>query len=115
MALVVRRAPQTDRASGDPLHSPAFLERSLLLDLETKGQEHVHHIGAVLGRDTFERQGRFDLDDALAELDRWARQADFGLGHNLIGHDLPSGAAVAISGQDIERYIGEPPRASGEA
>ena len=67
----------------------AFLERCLLLDLETRGQEHVHRIGAVRGRDTFERQGRFDLGDALAELDRWARPADFILGHNLIGHDLP--------------------------
>jgi len=26
---------------------------------------------------TFQRHGRFDLDDALAELDRWARRADF--------------------------------------
>lgn len=65
-----------------------FLDRCLLLDLETDGSK-LYHIGAVFSGQTFERKGRFDLQTALKELDIFASGADYTLGHNLLGHDLP--------------------------
>ena len=67
----------------------AFLARCLYLDLETRRQDRIYQIGAVFGREVFERKGDFHPGRALAELDRRARPADFVLGHNLLGHDLP--------------------------
>ena len=37
----------------------------------------------------FERKGRFDLQTALKELDNFASDAEYILGHNILGHDLP--------------------------
>ncbi|HEX7185833.1 MAG TPA: RecQ family ATP-dependent DNA helicase [Thermoanaerobaculia bacterium] len=68
---------------------PDLLERCLLLDLETGEDDQVLKIGAVFRDRTFERQGGFPLPEALAELDEMAAGADFILGHNLLGHDLP--------------------------
>ncbi len=69
-----------------------FIERCLLLDLETGIDHRILKIGAVSGlrrgAGTFLRQGAFDLELALDELDRLAKDADFILGHNLLGHDL---------------------------
>ncbi len=74
-----------------------FLRRSLCLDLETDQNHRILKIGALLpsrgfpGRgkaDVFRRQGRFDMSTALDELDELAKEADFVLGHNLLGHDL---------------------------
>ena len=66
-----------------------FLSHALLLDLETGPTGAIHKIGAIRGRgETFLRQGRFDERVALAELDRFAADADLILGHNLLGHDL---------------------------
>ena len=65
-----------------------FLDRCLFLDLETDGSK-LYHIGAVYSGQVFERKGRFDVQTALKELDRFAVGADYVLGHNLLGHDLP--------------------------
>ena len=65
-----------------------FLDKCLLLDLETDGSK-LYHIGAVFSEQVFERKGRFDAQTALKELDRFAVGADYVLGHNLLGHDLP--------------------------
>ncbi|WP_295384581.1 RecQ family ATP-dependent DNA helicase [uncultured Thiodictyon sp.] len=65
-----------------------FLSRALLLDLETGPNGEIHKIAAVRGEASFRRQGRFDGPTALAELDRFAADAQFLLGHNLLGHDL---------------------------
>lgn len=65
-----------------------FLNKCLLLYLETK-QKEILHIGAVYGRKVFERKGKCDLKSALQELDILARNAQYLLGHNLIGHDIP--------------------------
>jgi len=73
----------------------AFLARCLLLDLETGPTGAVHKIGAVRGDDVFVRQGRFDQGRALAELDAFADGCDYLLGHNLLGHDLPTLRALA--------------------
>lgn len=65
-----------------------FLDKCLLLDLETDGSK-LFHIGAVYSGQIFERKGRFDLQTALKELDKFAARADYVLGHNLLGHDFP--------------------------
>ncbi|MDP9122955.1 MAG: DEAD/DEAH box helicase, partial [Acidobacteriota bacterium] len=66
-----------------------FLERCLLLDLETGAGQKILKIGAVYRGQTFERQGAFRLPQALEELDGFAAGADFVLGHNVLRHDLP--------------------------
>lgn len=67
----------------------AFLDQSLLLDLETRGSEAILRIGAVLRNLSFERKGSFRVERALIELDLLARSARWVLGHNLLDHDLP--------------------------
>ena len=67
-----------------------FLARCLFLDLEINNVGTIYHIGAVFGDHTFERKGRFDLALALKELDILADAADYILGHNILGHDLPA-------------------------
>lgn len=66
-----------------------FVSRCLLIDLETTKSRGIHHIGAIFGDQTFERKGRFDLKEALTELDAFAAKSDYVLGHNLLGHDFP--------------------------
>ena len=65
-----------------------FLDHCLLLDLEARG-DAIYRIGAVYGGESFERQGRFDLDRMLDELDHFAASSRYLLGHNLLDHDLP--------------------------
>jgi ATP-dependent DNA helicase RecQ len=65
-----------------------FLSRCLQVDLETGPNGDLHKIGAVRGGRTFLRQGRFDEGAALADLERFAGDAELVLGHNLLGHDL---------------------------
>lgn len=66
-----------------------FLESCVLLDLETDTGNTVFHIGATYKSEVFERKGRFDLAEALEGLDMFCRGADYILGHNITGHDLP--------------------------
>lgn len=66
-----------------------FIEACLLLDLETTYDGRLRRIGAVLDGHTFERQGRFSVAAALADLDSFAAPAQRVLGHNLLGHDFP--------------------------
>jgi ATP-dependent DNA helicase RecQ len=68
----------------------AFLERCLLLDLETGPDGAIHKVGAIRADETFLRQGRFDPHSILAELDAFAAGCDYLLGHNLLGHDVPA-------------------------
>ena len=65
-----------------------FLDKCLLLDLETDGSK-LYHIGAVYSGQTFERKGHFNLRTALKDLDTFASAAKYVLGHNLLGHDFP--------------------------
>lgn len=69
--------------------SSDFISKCLLIDLETTRNQSIHHIGALFGGNKFERSGRFDITKALSELDVFAAETDFILGHNLLGHDLP--------------------------
>jgi ATP-dependent DNA helicase RecQ len=71
-----------------------FLERCLLLDLETsfgarRLEQRIRKIGAVRRGRCFEWEGESPSPAVLAELDRFGAGADFVLGHNLLGHDLP--------------------------
>jgi ATP-dependent DNA helicase RecQ len=67
----------------------SLLQGSLLLDLETGADGAVHKIGAIRDGRAFRRQGAFDPQRALAELQGFAGEAEFIVGHNLLGHDLP--------------------------
>lgn len=67
----------------------AFLKDCLLLDLETSTAGEIFQIGAVLGSKTFEKKGRFEMEEALGALDEFGRNARAVLGHNIIRHDLP--------------------------
>jgi len=66
------------------------------LDLETTPEGKIFKIGAVFQDRTFEKQGRFNLKEALAELDQFGREATYVLGHNLLGHDLPLLETLAL-------------------
>lgn len=66
-----------------------LLNRALLLDLETTRAGRVQHIGAVLNGHVFEKKERAGSTDTLKQLDKIAEDADFVLGHNLLGHDFP--------------------------
>ncbi len=71
------------------MNSNEFLNKCLLLDLETDGTK-LFHIGAVFNGQIFERKGQFNQQRALQELDAFAAGADYTLGHNLLGHDIPT-------------------------
>ena len=66
-----------------------LLTACLTLDLESTPDSKIFRIGATFQGNTFERKGRFNLKDALCDLDRFGAAAEFVLGHNLLGHDLP--------------------------
>jgi len=82
-----------------------FLAKCLLLDLETDKNDKIIHIGAVFREQTFERKGRFDPRAALRELDGLADCAQYILGHNLLGHDLPISAALAPSLRLLQKPV----------
>lgn len=58
-------------------------------DLETNENSDIYSIGAVLGDASFCKKGRFKVDQALIELDKFVGNCSFVLGHNLLRHDLP--------------------------
>ena len=71
---------------------PEAFSSSISLDLETTQQGVIRHIGAIQPStgQQFDRQkirsGK--LHSALTELDKFCQNAEFILGHNLLGHDL---------------------------
>ena len=72
----------------------AFIADCLLLDMEAAPDGRIFAMGAVLGDEIFERTDRFDLQTALADLERFGQDATFVLGHNLLAHDLPVLTAI---------------------
>ncbi len=60
-----------------------------MLDLETTRSGKLRHIGAILNGRVFERKETAGSSATLKQLDEIARDADFVLGHNLLGHDFP--------------------------
>jgi len=67
------------------------LQKTLLLDLEATRAGRLRHVGAVLDERVLEEKPRTAARtrDVLEKLDAMALEADFILGHNLLGHDLP--------------------------
>ena len=66
-----------------------IVSSSLCIDLEATPEGKIFKIGAVYQGETFEKQGKFKLDEALLQLDQFGAKAEYVLGHNLLGHDLP--------------------------
>ncbi|NEV61592.1 RecQ family ATP-dependent DNA helicase [Thiorhodococcus minor] len=83
----------------------AMLDDALLLDLETGPDGAIHKIGAIRADRDFRRQGQFDLRQALTHLTHFASGAERVIGHNLLGHDLPTlrtcAPALALLGLPI--------------
>jgi ATP-dependent DNA helicase RecQ len=73
----------------------SLLSPALCIDLEATPEGKVFKIGAVYQGKTFEKQGKFKLDEALLELDQFGSDAEYVLGHNLFGHDIPLLANIA--------------------
>ena len=65
------------------------------LDLETNENGEIFAMGAVFKDKTFQRKAPFDIRRALAELDDFASDAVYLLGHNILRHDLPICRAIA--------------------
>jgi len=66
-----------------------LMDRTLLLDLETTHSGKIRHVGAVLNGRIFEKTEKAGSKVVLEQLDALAQDADFVLGHNLLGHDFP--------------------------
>ena len=66
-----------------------LLSKTLLLDLETTRSGRIRHIGAILDGHVFEKKKNAGSRDTLKQLEAIARDADYILGHNLLGHDFP--------------------------
>ena len=65
------------------------MNRTMLLDLETTHSGKIKHIGAVFNGRIFEKTEKAGSKAILDQLDALAQDADFVLGHNLLGHDFP--------------------------
>jgi ATP-dependent DNA helicase RecQ len=77
--------------------SHALVSRCIAIDLEVgRKDERVHAFAAVRGDtgETLVFRGRGDLLTTLAKLDAFASDADFLLGHNIVGFDRPHLAAA---------------------
>ena len=66
-----------------------LMGNTLLLDLETTRSGRIRHLGAVFNDQIFERAARAGSKAVLDQLESLAQNADFVLGHNLLGHDFP--------------------------
>jgi len=67
----------------------AFHKHCCCLDLETNENGDIYAIAAIFGDREFQRTAPFDSRRVLAELDAFAADAHYLLGHNLLNHDLP--------------------------
>ena len=102
-----------DNVIGPSVHGSLdqLLQRALLLDLETGADGAIHKIGAIRDGKEFRRQGKFQLHRALTELEGFAGDAEFVIGHNLLGHDLPTLRVLAPTLTLLGRRIVEIGRA----
>jgi ATP-dependent DNA helicase RecQ len=66
-----------------------LLHHTLLLDIEVNEKGEIYSLGAVLGEKTFSVSDRRRFDsNTLRDLDAFAREARFVLGHNILNHDI---------------------------
>ena len=66
-----------------------FQNRCCSLDLETNENGDIYALGAVLGGQSRQWTAPFNSQKILSELDDFARDATYLLGHNIIEHDVP--------------------------
>ncbi len=66
-----------------------LMTHTLMLDLETTRSGKIRHIGAILNGRVYEKKERAGTSTTLKQLDEIAGDAEFVLGHNLLGHDFP--------------------------
>ena len=97
--------PDDRRASRATTSIDVLIGDALLLDLETGADGKVHKIGALRGGREFRRAGRFDMGAALEALTSFAGDARYVIGHNLLGHDLPTLRALAPALTLLQRSI----------
>jgi ATP-dependent DNA helicase RecQ len=72
-----------------------LLTRTLMLDLETTRSGKIRHMGAIFKGEVFERKEKAGSKATLKQFEAFARDAEFVLGHNLLGHDFPILKAVS--------------------
>ncbi len=65
-----------------------MLENIVSFDFETVPNGEIFHIGAVFNGKTFQRKDIKVLNSALDDLVKFAKGADYILGHNIANHDL---------------------------
>ncbi|MFN2353350.1 MAG: RecQ family ATP-dependent DNA helicase [Desulfopila sp.] len=83
-----------------------FLAHCLLLDIEVNERGVIYAVGAVYGEKTFQSASGEKLSRGrLAELDAFAENAGYLLGHNIIGHDIPRLAKLAPSLQLLGKPV----------
>ena len=83
----------------------AIMARTLLLDLETTRAGRIRHVGAIFQDAIFEKQTGTGSRTVLEQLDQFARNADYVLGHNLLGHDFPILKAVFPGLQILDKAV----------
>ena len=66
-----------------------FKDKICSFDLESDEHGDIFAIGAVYKDRVFHRKGPFEIQQVLKDLDVFAQEADFLLGHNIIEHDMP--------------------------
>jgi ATP-dependent DNA helicase RecQ len=66
-----------------------LLNRTLSLDLETTLSGKIRHLGAIFDGRIFEKTKQAGSKAVIEQLDDFAQDAEFILGHNLLGHDFP--------------------------
>lgn len=71
-----------------------LLARTLVIDFEMVPDGGIFHIGASLGGDQLELERISDEKMALSALNRFSREADYVMGHNIWSHDLPAARRV---------------------
>ncbi len=71
-----------------------FLAKICSVDLEADADGKIFALGAVYRDRKFQRKAPFNVRKMLAELDIFASEAEFILGHNISIHDLPLCRAV---------------------
>lgn len=66
-----------------------FHKHCCCLDLETNENGEIFAVAAIFDDHEFQRKAPFNIRKVLAELDVFAADAHYLLGHNLLNHDLP--------------------------
>lgn len=67
----------------------SFLSHSLLIDLEIGSNKKIYQVGAVFQNQEFELNDKNLSKADFQQLDQFAKNAEYILGHNIVEHDLP--------------------------